>query len=230
MILKRDIQFNVHNMQEQYGHLLSSPGNDAPITSLIEFAELMLFYSSAMKELSMQLEVLDDEFQIQHKHNPIHHLECRLKGPSSIYKKLKKFNLLPTTDAVRDHIYDIAGIRVICNFLDDIYVVENLLLKKPGIMLIQKKDYISQPKENGYRSLHLVVTTPVLLSDKKEEIPVEIQLRTAAMDYWASLEYMLRYKNTNTDMEKYSKMLLDCSKTLADTEKTMQYIRKSIDD
>ena len=230
MILKRDIQINIHDIQEQYGHFLSTPENDVPIASLIELAGLMVLYSGAMKGISTQLEVLDDEFQIQHKHNPIHHLECRLKRPASIYRKLEKHGLSPSADAVREHIHDIAGIRVICNFLNDIYAVEDLLLRKPDIKLLKKKDYISQPKANGYRSLHLVVTTPVFLSDKREEVPVEIQLRTMAMDYWASLEHMLRYKNAKINMEKYSKMLLDCANSLADTEEAMQHIRNVIEE
>jgi putative GTP pyrophosphokinase len=183
-----------------------------------------------MKGISTKLEVLDDEFHITHKHNPIHHLECRIKALPSVYDKMQRYGLPLSLEAVRGRIYDIAGIRVICNFVDDIYAMEQMLLGQPDIALVNRKDYIAQPKSNGYRSLHLVVKVPVYLSARTEEVPVEIQLRTIAMDYWASLEHMLRYKNDERDMQEFSAMLLDCANTLADTEKTMQHIRENIEE
>lgn len=134
-----------------------------------------------------------------------------------------------TPDSARKNIQDIAGIRVICNFLDDIYLIEKLLLRQSDVTLLTRKDYIANPKENGYRSLHIVVQAPVFLSDKVEYAPVEIQMRTVAMDYWASLEHMLRYKN-NADMREYATKLLDCANTLAETEKVMQEIRNGIEE
>jgi putative GTP pyrophosphokinase len=190
----------------------------------------MQLYNAAMKGISTKLEVLDDEFQLTHKHNPIHHLECRIKGFSSLYQKIQRYGISLSFDSIREHIQDIAGIRVICNFVDDIYAMEDMLLKQSDVTLIKKKDYIAEPKENGYRSLHLVVKVPVFLSARTEDVPVEIQLRTIAMDYWASLEHMMRYKNNDSNMQKFSTMLLDCANTLADTEKTMQYIRENIEE
>ncbi|MEA5021600.1 GTP pyrophosphokinase YwaC [bioreactor metagenome] len=135
-----------------------------------------------------------------------------------------------TVEAARERVLDIAGIRVICNFLDDVYAVEKMLLQQADVTLVKRKDYIEQAKANGYRSLHLVVKVPIFLSGSTEEIPVEIQLRTVAMDYWASLEHMLRYKNKDSNTQQYAAMLLDCATTLADTEKKMLFIREHIEE
>jgi len=182
-----------------------------------------------MKTISAKLEVLDDEFQINHSHNPIHHLECRIKGIQSIYEKMQRYGVPLTLDSAREHIQDIAGVRVICNFIDDIYMIDKLLTNQPDITFVEREDYIKQPKANGYRSLHLIVKVPVFFSDKTENVPVEIQLRTIAMDYWASLEHMLRYKNNQNDKKQYSVMLLDCADALAETEMKMQQIRIGIE-
>jgi len=233
MILERRLQINIPDLKEQQGQMLqqllqSSEGAD-PEAFMIGIVELMQLYNAAMKGVCTSLEVLDDEFQINHTHNPIHHIECRIKRLPSIYKKLQQNGLPLSLDSVREHIQDIAGIRVVCNFIDDIYAMEEMLLNQPDITLIKRKDYIKDPKENGYRSLRLVMKVPVYLSYKTEDVPVEIQIRTVAMDYWASLEHMLRYKSNDPDIQKYAVMLLDCANTLADTEKTMQYIRENIE-
>ena len=231
MILERKMQIDIPDLQHQFGEFQNNfniNGFDDPRKFIMEFAKLMQIYNSAMKEISTKLEVLDDEFHVRHSHNPIHHLECRIKGIKSIFDKMQRYGIPVTLDSVRENIQDIAGIRVICNYTDDIYVMEKLLLKQSDISLAQRKNYIEQPKENGYRSLHLVVKVPVFLSERTESVPVEIQMRTIAMDYWASLEHSLRYKNDKTDMRQYSAMLLDCANTLADTEKTMQQIHSSI--
>jgi putative GTP pyrophosphokinase len=232
MILERKMQITIPDLKQQFGEFknnftIDDSGN--PRSSLLKFAGLIQLYNGAMKEINTKLEVLDDEFHIHHSHNPIHHLECRIKGIKSIVDKMQRYGVPFTLDSVRERVQDIAGIRVICNFLDDIYLMEKLLLQQADITLIKRKDYIEQPKKNGYRSLHIVVKVPVFLSDKTENVPVEIQMRTIAMDYWASLEHALRYKNDKDDMVKYSALLLDCANTLADTEKIMQQIRNSIE-
>ena len=232
MILERKSKFNIPDLKEQgdlFRGLMHKSDDENPHESLIKLAELIQVYGAAMKELSTKLEVLDDEFQITHKHNPIHHIECRIKSVVSLIQKIQRYNIPFSLESARENIFDIAGIRVICNFVDDIYMLEKLLLNHPDIELHARKDYIEKPKENGYRSLHLVVKVPVLLSNRTENIPVEIQLRTIAMDYWASLEHMMRYKNNKCEMTKYSAMLLECADTLAETEKTMQYIRENIE-
>ena len=229
MILERRLQFNIPELLEQNGHLFENIESGGSKISLIHLAEFMQAYNAAMKAISTKLEVLDDEFQLLHKHNPIHHLESRVKSPKSIHNKMIKDRLALSLENIRENVYDIAGIRVICNFLDDIYAVENLLIKQADVTLIKRKDYIAEPKENGYRSLHIVVKVPVFLSSKTEEIPVEIQLRTIAMDYWASLEHKLRYKS-NGNTQKYAAMLLDCANALSETEREMLYIRECIEE
>ncbi|MDR1687057.1 MAG: GTP pyrophosphokinase family protein [Clostridiales bacterium] len=227
MILERKMQMNVPDLKQQDGYIESS-GVENMRSSIVEFAGLFHLYNSAMKEVSTKLEILDDEFHIRHSYNPIHHLECRIKSLRSIHDKLLKRGAALSIDSVREYVNDIAGIRVICNFVDDIYLTEKLLLRQADITLLKRKDYIASPKENGYRSLHLVVEVPVFLSDKTENVPVEIQMRTVAMDYWASLEHMLRYKNS-VDMQEHSGNLLHCANVLAETERTMQEIRNSIE-
>jgi putative GTP pyrophosphokinase len=231
MILERRMQLNIPDLKEQVGEFQ----NNFPVTSfgdprgaIIELAGLIQIYNGAMKEVSTKLEILDDEFHIRHSHNPIHHLECRIKGIRSIYEKLRKRSAPPTIDSVKENVQDIAGIRVICNFIDDIYAIEKLLLKQTDVQLVKRKDYIANPKGSGYRSLHLAIKIPVFLSDKAEYVPVEIQMRTVAMDYWASLEHMLRYKN-RSDMHEYSEKLLDCANSLAETEMVMQEIRSNVE-
>ena len=234
MVLERKVGVSITDLQGQYNDIaenrLRGLESEDVRNTLIGLMGFMQMYNGAMKEISTKLEVLDDEFQIRRRHNPIHHMECRIKSPRSIAEKMQRRGLQLSMGAVQEHIQDIAGIRVICNFLNDIYVVEQLLLKQVDVTLVRRKDYIVQPKANGYRSLHLVVKVPVFLSDKTEEIPVEIQLRTMAMDYWASLEHKLRYKNGGSDMREYAAMLLDCANTLAETERTMQYIRERVDE
>jgi len=229
MILERKSKVNIPDLQEQYGQIINQLTSTDLSVSLINFAKLMQVYNSAMKEVSTKLEILDDDFHVNHRYNPIHHLECRLKGPKSIYEKLINLGIEPSLEATIEHILDIAGIRVICNYYDDIYIVEKLLLDQSDVKLVCRKDYIKCPKKNGYRSLHVVVKVPVFMAAKIDETPVEIQFRTIAMDYWASLEHELKYKNSK-NMHKYSENLLDCANRLADTEKLMQDIRKNMED
>jgi len=229
MILERKPKINIFDLKENFGQLLKKLVNADLSESLIKFAEIMQIYNGAMKEISTKLEVLDDEFQISYKHNPVHHIESRIKDLKSIYEKMTRYGITPSLDAAMKNIHDIAGIRVICNYYSDIYMVEKLLLKQNDVKLISRKDYIAQPKDNGYRSLHIVVTVPVFLSNITEEIPVEIQLRTIAMDYWASLEHELRYKK-NSDLQKYTDKLLLCANSLAETEMIMQNIHENLEE
>jgi putative GTP pyrophosphokinase len=230
MILERKQQIEIPDSDDKTFDAFQIIQGENPRKSIKKIAELMQLYNTAMKSVSIKLEALDEEFQIDHIHSPIHHLECRIKGIASIYRKMHRYGVPLSLESAREHIYDIAGIRVICNFVDDIYAVEKMLIWQPDVKMIIRKDYIASPKENGYRSLHIVVEIPVFLSVKTERVPVEIQLRTVAMDYWASLEHMLKYKSDKGDVVEYTTMLLDCANTLADTEKTMQYIRERIEE
>ena len=183
-----------------------------------EFLVLQQVYEAGIKEIRTKLEILDDEFKIKHDHNPIHHMEYRLKSLDSIVNKLKKRNLEVSLESMVENLTDIAGVRVICNYVSDVYRIAELLVKQSDIKLIQKKDYIKHPKENGYRSLHLVVEVPIFLAERVQPIAVEIQIRTIAMDFWASLEHHLRYKTENEVPDGVRDELKECAKTISQLE------------
>lgn len=197
---------------------------------LTDFIDLMQVYRGAMQEISTKLEILDDEYHVRYEHNPIHHMERRLKSPQSILGKLMKRGLPLTMEALQKNIFDIAGIRVICNYIDDVYAVSRMLSQQSDIEIVEIKDYIAHPKPSGYRSLHVIYRVPVFLTTGVKTTPVEVQFRTIAMDYWASLEHKLRYKSTlSTDtISQHSDTLQDCARTLAQVEKTMQDIHRDI--
>ncbi|AGC69237.1 RelA/SpoT domain-containing protein [Thermoclostridium stercorarium subsp. stercorarium DSM 8532] len=176
-----------------------------------DFLELRQLYNAAMRKVKTKVEILGEEFQVRYNHNPIHHIECRLKTPQSIIEKLNRKGYELSLESIRKNIMDIAGIRVICNYIDDIYTIADLLLKQDDVALVRKRDYIANPKENGYRSLHLVVVTPVFLSDRKEHVPVEVQIRTIAMDCWASLEHNLIYKSSRPLPDNIKEQLKECA-------------------
>lgn len=197
---------------------------------ITEFIDQMQVYEGAMYEISTKLEILDSEFQVRFSHNPIHHMERRLKSLNSILGKLQRRNLPLTVDAIKDNLFDVAGVRVICNYRDDVYSVANYLSAQSDIQVPRVKDYIKNPKQNGYRSLHVIYAVPVFLSSGPHYTPVEVQLRTIAMDYWASLEHALRYKTDLPDakLAEHSQTLLDCARSLQNIETQMQNIHRDI--
>lgn len=194
-----------------------------------DFAIMYQLFSAGVKQIRTKLEILDSEFMFRNDHDPIHHMEYRLKSPKSIAEKLKKNGLELTAGNAMEHVQDIAGIRVICSFLEDIYHVSGLLLSQKDVELVRKKDYIISPKDSGYRSLHLVVSIPVFLSDHTERVNVEIQFRTIAMDFWASLEHQLKYKSNKNIPEHLRQELYDCAGSIADLDSKMQAIHQKID-
>ncbi|MEA4921809.1 MAG: GTP pyrophosphokinase family protein [Eubacteriaceae bacterium] len=191
-----------------------------------KFMEIRNIYHSAIREVSTKLEILDDEFEVKNDYNPIHHMECRVKSVRSIFEKLQRKGRDITIDTIMT-LTDIAGIRVICNYIDDIYTISKLLTKQDDVELIREKDYIAEPKESGYRSLHLVVIVPVFLSDKTERIPVEIQIRTIAMDTWACLEHELKYKSKGELSPEAQEELKQCARDMAAIDEKMQMIHKN---
>lgn len=193
------------------------------------FFEMQHLYQSATREISTKLEILDDEFQVIHKRNPIHHMQSRIKSVKSIFEKLGRRELDLSLASARENLYDIAGIRVVCYYIEDIYMIARMLTQQDDIMLVKETDYIKNPKENGYRSLHLVVKVPVFFSEGKETVPVEIQIRTIAMDFWASLEHQLRYKTIDEIPPSVARELQECADTIADTDMKMQKIYKTIE-
>lgn len=193
-----------------------------------QYRELMQLYDAAIREVRTKLEVLDSEFRVRYARNPIHHIDTRLKSPASIIEKLKRKGYAPTLEAAEEHLTDIAGVRIVCNYLEDIYHVAELLLHQRDVELVRRRDYIEHPKESGYRSLHLVVRIPVFLSSHTELVPVEVQIRTIAMDFWASLEHQLRYKSDQETTQKLRQRLQKCAEASAALDVEMQEIYREI--
>ncbi|MDL2219564.1 GTP pyrophosphokinase family protein [Ruminococcaceae bacterium OttesenSCG-928-O06] len=189
-----------------------------------QYVDMQVLYRSAIREVSNRLEILDDEFQFRQKRNPIHHIQTRLKSPQSMMEKLGRRNLRPSVDVLRSEVTDIAGVRVVCSYVDDIYQLAELLCAQEGVELVRALDYIKRPKPGGYRSLHIVVTVPVHFSDGQHRVPVEIQIRTIAMDFWASLEHELRYKTEAKITRDIVRELRDCADNIAELDERMQKI------
>lgn len=185
--------------------------------------ELQYIHTAALKTLSLKFEVLNGEFQLHHARNPIHHIESRLKSPTSMAGKLKKKGFDVNIENAKQYLNDIAGVRVVCRFLEDVYDVEKAFMMQSDVKLIEREDYIKTPNINGYRSLHLDVEVPVYLSSTVESVRAEIQLRTVAQDFWASLEHDLRYKSCKNVPEHISKEMIDLSQEIADIDKRMQH-------
>lgn len=226
MILERKAKINLD--QYKFDKNRMEMPKDELIQSVKELLEMQQIYSAAIKEVSTKLEILDDEFHVKHEHNPIHHMECRIKQPQSMMSKLEKLGVEANLTMASEHLNDIAGIRVICNYIDDVYKIAELLLMQSDITLIKLVDYIENPKPNGYRSLHIVVEVPVFLSDGTKRVSVEVQIRTIAMDFWASLEHQLRYKAFSKVDESLQEELMECAQNIAAVDCKMQEIYKRI--
>ena len=191
---------------------------------------LMAYYKCAIMEVETKLNVLNEEFSLQHDRNPISTIKTRLKSILSITEKLDRDNLPLTTENIENFLNDVAGIRVICSFTDDVYIIANALLSQDDITLIKKKDYIAHPKENGYRSLHLLVNVPIFLQNEKKIMKVEVQLRTIAMDVWASLEHQLRYKKDYNFTDEMAAELKKCADLSSELDYRMERIRRQVTD
>lgn len=194
-----------------------------------QYLEMQNLYQAAIREVSTKLEILDNDFQARHSRNPIHHIQCRLKSPSSMFKKLSRKGFPATIDSAKKNLTDIAGVRVVCSYIEDIYTISRMIKRQDDVTVIRETDYIKHPKENGYRSLHLVVKIPVFFSDRKIYVPVEIQIRTIAMDFWASLEHELRYKAGMEVPPTITAELQACAETIAQTDLDMQRIYNSLE-
>lgn len=181
-------------------------------------------YRSALKVAVAQLEILDEEFSTMYDHSPIHHIEYRLKTLDSITDKLRRRGHEVTIDNIYTYIQDVAGIRVICNYLDDIYYMRRLLTRTESFKITRESDYIKNPKESGYRSLHLILDVPIVISEGTLHLPVEVQLRTIAMDMWASLEHELRYKSNRNFSEEDAMRLKLCAEAIGEVDREMQNI------
>lgn len=190
--------------------------------------EMFTLYICAVREVNAKLENLNQEFEFKKERNPIQYIDYRIKSPQSILEKMKRNHLELNAETVWNEISDVAGIRVICSYIDDIYAIAGMLIKQDDIVLLRKKDYIQKPKESGYRSLHLILETPVFLSDKKHFVKVEVQIRTIAMDFWASLEHQLRYKADVDIPDTIREQLKNNAESIYQTDLEMEQIFKEI--
>lgn len=192
--------------------------------------EIIQKYQAAMRQMEVRFEILDQDLSMKKHRNPIHHVESRVKSPSSIFEKLERYGKELTLENMERFIMDIAGVRIICCYIHDVYNLLDLLEKQDDLTIVTIKDYIADPKPNGYRSLHVIVRIPVYFLDNKELIPVEVQLRTIAMDFWASLEHDLKYKAVSEveGIDSFDE-LKDCSRIIEDVEARMQILARALE-
>lgn len=205
-------------------------GSEEIFKEIENYRELMMVYNSAVRELTTKLEILNDELSLKLGNSPIQFIKSRVKKPTSIIAKLQKLEKKVTVESIMKSLNDVAGIRVITSFIDEVYHVAEMLVKQDDIVLIEIKDYIKNPKANGYRSYHLIVDVPVFFSNKKESIRAEIQIRTVGMDFWASLEHQLKYKNDVKDSKTIEEELKACADTISETDLKMMHLRNRINE
>ena len=195
-----------------------------------QFQQAMMRYPCAIREVKTKLEVLNDELSVKNQRNPIEMIKSRVKKPKSIVEKLQRRGFEISLESMEKNLDDVAGIRIICSFLDDIYEVADMLIRQDDVKVIAVKDYIQNPKPNGYRSYHMIIEIPVFFSDSKKPIRVEVQIRTIAMDFWASLDHQLKYKKSFIDDNgEISEELKQCAEVIAGTDVKMLEIRKKIE-
>ncbi|NKE05822.1 GTP pyrophosphokinase [Mesobacillus selenatarsenatis] len=199
-----------------------------PKQMMNELKRFSLSYKFALEEMNTKINILKEEFIHIHDYNPIEHCNSRIKSPESIIKKLSRKNLSFSIDSIRENIKDIAGIRIICPFITDVYKISQMIEKQRDIELVERKDYIKNPKPNGYQSLHLIIKIPVFMSDRVEMVFVELQIRTIAMDFWASLEHKIYYKYDKEVPERIKKDLKDAAISAAELDKKMESINNEV--
>ena len=190
--------------------------------------EAMLDYNSALKQIETKLSILNDEFQHIHRYNPIEHIKARIKTPESIVKKLKRYGLEFTLDNMEQAVNDIAGVRITCSFTSDIFRLADMIRDQKDIKVISTKDYITSPKPSGYRSYHMIISVPVYFSDRIKDVKVEVQIRTVAMDFWASLEHKINYKFEGNAPQHIKEELIECSEMIAKLDAKMLSLNEEI--
>ena len=200
------------------------------LETAVDYKELRMMYACAIKEVQTKFEVLETEFKVRYQRNPISSIQTRLKSSSSIIEKMIRKGIPFSMENLEQQIQDLAGIRVICSYVDDIYALANALTSQDDITLLEEKDYIRNPKPNGYRSLHLIVSVPVFFSQQKRQIKVEVQIRTIAMDFWASLEHQMKYKREIPDQQHIVEQLKNCAEDIARVDREMMDIRRRLEE
>ena len=196
--------------------------------STLPYRQMMTYYNCALMEVETKFKVLNEQFSLFYDRNPIESIHTRIKSQSSILKKLQKKNLPLTIPNIENNLFDIAGVRIVCSFTEDIYSLANSFLNQDDVRLIEKKDYIKNPKESGYRSLHLIIEIPIFLSDEKKWVKVEVQFRTIAMDFWASLEHKIYYKFEGDAPEYISRDLRECAEMVSTLDEKMLSLNEAI--
>ena len=194
-----------------------------------KFIRLMAYYRCAMMEVETKFNVLNEEYSLQHDRNPISSIRSRLKSPQSIGEKLRRKDAPLSIEAIEERLNDVAGVRVVCSFPEDVWMLAEAFLKQDDVTLIDRRDYITHPKPSGYRSLHLIVAIPIFLADEKRSMKVEVQLRTISMNCWASLEHQLRYKKDRCMTEKMVSELALCARLSAELDQRMDALRHAIE-
>lgn len=197
-------------------------------SQIMNWQEVMLVYNAALKQINTKLEILNDEFQHVHQYNPIEHIKSRIKTPESIVKKLRRHGYESTIENMVKYVNDIAGIRIICSFSSDIYQIAEMIRHQNDIHVVAVKDYIQTPKASGYKSYHMLVTVPVFLSDRTKDVKVEIQIRTVAMDFWASLEHKINYKFEGNAPEHVKQELIECAHMVSELDSRMEGLNEEI--
>ena len=203
---------------------------DSFLDEAARFREMMMMYMCAIREVKTKLEVLNDDLAINNQRNPIQMIKSRVKKPASIVEKLKRRGHPVSVNSIVEHLDDVAGVRVICSFVDDIYTIAEMLARQDDVNVLMVKDYIRSPKVNGYRSYHMIIEIPVFFSDRKQKIRVEVQIRTIAMDFWASLDHQMKYKKNLDDSGEISEELKECAEVIAQTDMRMLNIRRKIEE
>ena len=211
------------NMESRLSNLLGGVIDEAE-----PFMHLMMQYRCAMLEVTTKLEVLNNELSMQNNSNPFESIKCRLKTPESIVEKMQRRGIEFSVKNVEENLTDIDGVGVICSFISDIYRLADCLASQDDIIVVARKDYIKQPKENGYRSLHLILDVPIFLTNEKKHMKVEVQFRTIAMDFWASLDHKVEYKKKIQDSEEIANELRECAKIISEVDTRMENIKNRI--
>ena len=215
-------------MENKYMPINIFPLDDHTMQQYQAFSKLMAYYRCAMMEIETKLNVLNVEYSLRYDRNPISSIRTRLKTPVSIREKLNRRGIAVSVENIEETLNDVAGVRVVCSFPEDVQTIADALLKQDDVVLIEKKDYILNPKPNGYRSLHLIVAVPIYLAHEKRTMRVEVQLRTIAMDFWASLEHQLRYKKDVLFTEDMAKELKFCAELSAELDRRMDALREQV--
>ncbi len=201
---------------------------DDYVTMQNQYRQIMFFYEAGIQQVTAKLEILNKEFQYCYDRNPIEQIKTRMKTLDSIVEKMKRKGIPLTINSMMANVYDIAGVRVVCSFITDVYHVERMLMNQTDVEVVRVKDYIKNPKENGYRSLHVILMVDVFFSNKKRKVPIEIQFRTIAMNFWASTEHQLRYKKDKDFTPEMHKQLKRCADLMARADRKMQRLAENL--